>query len=224
MIEIVATQPTNAFVLDVPEAYTVWSFELGNGDYISFEDYLDLDIENTYVEWENGRVVCYMANNLVHQRIVGFLLRLFGLYLEKYPIGEIIVAGYAMKLESQRRGRVPDLLFVSREHYDRLDPRFLNGAADIAVEVISRESVKRDREIKFAEYRIAGVKEYWLIDPQQKLAEFYRLNGDGVYVVVDFENGEYCTPLLPAFFLRTEWLWRDEMPHGEAYKGLGLLG
>ncbi|MEJ7756097.1 MAG: Uma2 family endonuclease [Nocardioidaceae bacterium] len=52
---------------------------------------------------------------------------------------------------------------------------YLDGAADLAIEIISPESIGRDRGEKFVEYEAAGIREYWLIDPERRQAEFYRL-------------------------------------------------
>lgn len=63
-------------------------------------------------------------------------------------------------------GREPDLLFISNETAQRLTERKLEGAADLVIEIIFPESVRRDRYEKFDEYEEAGVREYWIIDPR----------------------------------------------------------
>ncbi|MEZ5301901.1 MAG: Uma2 family endonuclease [Verrucomicrobiales bacterium] len=73
-------------------------------------------------------------------------------------------------------GREPDIIFVASENLGRIKNAFLDGPADLAVEVISPESQGRDRGDKFYEYQAGGVREYWIIDPERQVAEFYRLN------------------------------------------------
>lgn len=211
------------FVLDLPKNYEVGSFELRNGRYISFEDYLKLDVEGASLEWVDGKVFGFIVNNLPHQEIIGFLLRVMGFFVEIHDLGKVVQAGYVMKLQEQKRGREPDLVFVSEENAERLKYNYLDGAADIAVEVISPESVERDCRIKFDEYQKAGVKEYWLIDPQEKSAEFYRLNADGFYQAVDVTGGVFRSAVLPEFFLRVEWLWQEKLPTLAALKELDLI-
>lgn len=77
--------------------------------------------------------------------------------------------------------RAPDLLFVSNASLHRLKETYLDGAADLVVEVVSPESRARDWGEKFTEYEEAGVHEYWLIDPERKQAEFYQLGANGAY-------------------------------------------
>jgi Uma2 family endonuclease len=122
-----------------------------------------------------------------------------------------------------RSGREPDLLFVAEEHLTRLGNTYLDGPADLAVEVISPESVGRDRGEKFFEYEQAGVPEFWLLDPAHRRAEFYQLGDDGLYqLVAADEAGIYRSRVLPGFWLRVAWLW--EPPRLlDALKELGLV-
>lgn len=210
-------------VLELPKNTFIGAFELKNGHYITFEEYLEMDVEGAYLEWEDGKVIGFMPNNLQHQLIIGFLMTVVGLFVEIHDSGRLIQAGYAMKLEPQRRGREPDLIFVSKENADLLKPTHLNGAADIAVEIVSPESVERDREIKFKEYEAAGIREYWLIDPERKQAEFYRLSESGFYQLVNLADGVFHSEVLPGFFLRVEWLWQENLPTVSALKELNLI-
>jgi len=211
------------FVLDLPKNTMIASFELMNGHYITFEEYLEMDVEGALLEWIDGKVIGFMSNNLQHQRIIGFLEKLMGLFAEINNLGEVVQAGYAMKLDAQRRGREPDLIFVSKENSEILKHKYLDGAADIAVEIVSPESVERDRRIKFAEYEAAKIKEYWLIDPERRQTEFYRLNAEGFYQLAPTPEGVFRSEVLPKFFLRVEWLWREQLPTIAALKELNLI-
>jgi Uma2 family endonuclease len=126
-----------------------------------------------------------------------------------------------MKLE---HGREPDLLFVAQEHLKRLKETHLDGPADLAVEVVSPESVGRDRGEKFYEYAQGGVPEYWLIDPQTKQAEFYQLEEGRYRVAFSGDEGRYQALVLPDFWLRVEWLWQDPLPAVlDVVRELGLI-
>lgn len=60
------------------------------------------------------------------------------------------------------------------------------------------------------EYEAAGVREYWLIDPDRQQAEFYRLGDNGRYQTVTPEDsGIYRSEVIPGFWLKVEWLFRD---------------
>ncbi len=213
----------NTFVLDLPGSYKIGTFEIRNGQYITFEDYLKLDVEGVYLEWVDGKVIGFQVNNLTHQEIIGFLIKVIGFFAEVHDLGKIIQAGYAMKLEELKRGREPDLIFVSNENLERLTYNYLNGAADIAVEIVSPESIERDTKTKFDEYQKAGVREYWLIDPQEQRAEFYLLNDEGIYQAADLIDGMFYSEVLHGFVLRVDWLWQENVPTIAALKELNLI-
>jgi Uma2 family endonuclease len=83
------------------------------------------------------------------------------------------------------------------------------------VEVISPESVYRDRSDKFDEYQAAGVREYWLLDarPGQRQASFWVLDQHGRYraAMVD-DNGVYRSTAISDFWLNVNWLWQTQKP------------
>lgn len=121
------------------------------------------------------------------------------------------------------RAREPDLLFVAREHVDRLTETHLDAAADLVVEIVSPESAARDRGEKLAEHEAAGVREYGLIDPELLVAEVYRLGSGGRYQAVFASTaGVIESPLLAGLRIDVGWLWRETLPVAEAARALGL--
>jgi Uma2 family endonuclease len=176
--------------------------------YITFEEYLERSSETRTNEWVDGEIIEMPGATYEHQSIGSFLETLLRLYVEEKELGIILRSPFAMKLEVQRRGREPDILFVRKENVDRILRTYLDGPCDIAVEIISPESITRDRAEKFVEYETAGVSEYWLIDPERKIAEFYGLSEDGKYSLLSAEEGIFRSRVLPGFFLRVETLWK----------------
>lgn len=189
---------------------------------MTFEEFLSFGGEDTWAEWVDGEVIIMFSASSKHQDIVLFLAQVLGLFVRTHNLGEILLAPFAMKLEKQRRGREPDLLFVGNERKHLIEPTFLNGAADVVIEVISPESISRDRGEKFVEYESAGVKEYWLIDYERKRAEFYELDEEGLYRLIQ-TNGIFHSKIIEGFFLRESWFWQDTLPTIEALKELKIL-
>jgi len=74
----------------------------------------------------------------------------------------------------------PDLLVVCDR--SKLDKRGCNGAPDMLVEVLSPSSTRRDIVLKFNTYLRAGVREYWIVDPDAKTVSIHLLK-DGEYIV-----------------------------------------
>jgi Uma2 family endonuclease len=113
-----------------------------------------------------------------------------------------------MKLSQS--SREPDVLFVAREHASRLTENYLDGPADLVVEVVSDDSVHRDRHKKFKEYQKEGIPEYWIIDPRpgKQRADFYYLDEDGDYALFATEDDEkVASRVIDGFWLRPSWLW-----------------
>lgn len=93
------------------------------------------------------------------------------------------------------------------------------GPADLAVELISDSSVRRDRLEKFTEYAMAGVPDYWLVDPRRgrQQAFFLRLGDEGVCEATPPDaEGRVHSAVLPGLWLRPEWLWQDPLPSPRA--------
>jgi Uma2 family endonuclease len=181
---------------------------------LTFEEFLDWLDEDTLAEWVDGEVVMTSPAGLEHQDLGWFLTTLMHAVVEHEHLGRVVSAPFMVRLPPPvQRGREPDILFVAREHLDRLKPTYLDGAPDLVVEIVSPESFARDRGEKFVEYEQAGVPEYWLLYPERRRAEFYRLDPEGRYqLVLGSAEGEYQSGVLPRLRFPVEWLWRDPLP------------
>ena len=182
--------------------------------YMTYEEFLDWDYEGGLTEWVDGEVVIYPSATAEHQQIIQFLMQLLGLFNDLSRLGQLWSAPYAMRAVPGGNGREPDLFFVTTEHLDRVTPRQLEGPADLVIEVISDESVTRDRDQKFKEYAAAGIPEYWIIDPRpnKKRADFYTLDvASHQYELFATEDDERVeSRVVTGFWLNPNWLWTEE--------------
>jgi len=176
---------------------------------MSYEEFLEWADEDVPAEWVNGEIHLMSPVSRRHQDVADFLLATLRFFVEVQGSGKVFSAPFQMKLLN---GREPDLLFVAREHLARLKEMYLDGPADLAVEVISTESRTRDRRVKFDEYRQGGVREYWLIYPLRKQAEFYQLDAEGSYQIIAPVNGIYHSAVLEGLQLQVVWLWQEPLP------------
>ncbi len=180
---------------------------------MTFEEFLDWCDEDIIAEWVDGEVIAASPAEVQHQQIAKLLLSVLHIYIEEHPVGAILHAPFLMRLSEIARAREPDLLFISNERSHLLRPTYLDGAADLAVEIVSPESTIRDHRDKLDEYERGRVKEYWLIDPDQKQAEFYELGTDGRYRSGEIDgDGIYRSKVIPGFWLKVSWLWRAPLP------------
>ena len=176
---------------------------------MTYEEFLAWADEDTLAEWVDGEVIMTSPASNRHQDLVGFLGSVLRLFVEAHQLGIVRDAPFQMKLE---HGHEPDLLFLAQEHIGRLRRNYLEGPADLVIEIISPESAGRDHGEKFYEYAQGGVAEYWLIDPEACWAEFYRLDGRRYRLAFEGGEGEYRSQVLPGFFLQVEWLWQEPLP------------
>jgi Uma2 family endonuclease len=144
-----------------------------------------------------------------HQQLVSFLDKVLGTFVEQHDLGLVLTAPYQMRLQN---GREPDVLFVAKANLGRLQRTYLDGPADLVIEIISPESVGRDRGEKFYEYAQGGVPEYWLIDPETEWAEFYRLEGRHYVLTLAGNQGRFESATIPGFWLEVAWLWQAPLP------------
>jgi Uma2 family endonuclease len=179
---------------------------------VSFEDYLERFM-GQHCEWIGGTVIKMSPIMLRHNDITDYLLVLLSIYFRLRPIGRVLHAPFTMKIESAEVAREPDLQVILNTNPGTIKATYMDGAADICIEVVSPESVLRDRGEKFIEYEKGGVGEYWIVDPLRKQSLFYELDANGVYIPrAEDTQGNYVTPRLPGLILHVPTLWQEKLP------------
>jgi Uma2 family endonuclease len=194
-------------------------------DKISYEKFLQ-NYQNVHAEWVDGEVLLLMTASTQHQKLVRWLVNVLSLFIETHDLGLLLPAPFNMHTPHLGRGREPDILFVAQDRLHIVQDVNLSEAADLVIEIVSPESVERDRGSKFVEYEAAGVREYWLIDPDRQQAEFYRLTETGRYhLIFPTAEGIFNSAVLANFWLRVDWLWQEPLPKVlNIVRELGLLG
>ena len=87
------------------------------------------------------------------------------------------------------RYREPDLLFLAESDDPRRSNRYWTGA-DLVVEIVSPDGEERDWVQKHHEYAQAGIREYWIVDPQQQVITVFQLNGEQFAETGRYGRGE----------------------------------
>lgn len=187
---------------------------------VTYEEFI-ADETLSHHEWVDGEVFEKGVITEEHNGITAFLLGLLLSFVEAHEVGRIFYEPWNMKLRGSLPGRCPDLLVVLRANAGRIRKQFLDGPADVVVEVVSPSSAAVDRGAKFYEYEAGGVPEYWLIDPERQVAEFYHLDERGRYQLLPATDGVFRSVELPGFWLRVAWLWeRPRVRDAEVELGL----
>ncbi|GIW23619.1 MAG: hypothetical protein KatS3mg068_2626 [Candidatus Sericytochromatia bacterium] len=164
----------------------------------TYKEYLEIEDENRY-EILKGKLVMAPAPNRFHQDICGNLYFLIKKYLQKNNIGKIYTSPIDVVLREDIVVQ-PDLVIVLKENYKILQEKGIIGIPDIVIEIISPSSVERDLIHKKNIYEEAGIKEYWIVFPKEKMIEILFLNKDKQYDVFHIfsieKNKKLTSPLL----------------------------
>lgn len=150
-------------------------------------DYFRLPESNKIIELSEGRLIISPAPTDQHQKISFKLSLLVGNHVLSNNLGEVRYAPVDVRL---KKGiiRQPDIVFMSNEHLNRITNKRW-GIPDFVIEVISPGTKKEDRKYKYAEYEKAGIKEYWIIDPDKQTVDIYELRNKQ-YVEIGNFHGE----------------------------------
>ena len=136
-------------------------------------EFSELPESNTRIELINAEVIVAPSPIDKHQEVLGNLhvrlrlLKLFGVcrlapadvYLDEFNVVQ------------------PDLFWVSSDNSScHLIDNYWHGAPDLIVEVLSPGTMRRDRDANYHLYEKYGVREYWLVDPEELYSEVYALH------------------------------------------------
>jgi Uma2 family endonuclease len=143
-----------------------------------------------------------------HQLVVSRTAAPFFLFLHDHPIGELFTAPLDVIL-SDYDVLKPDLLFILNEHLSIIQD-WVRGAPDLVVEVLSPTTARQDRGPKLKAYARFGVPEYWIVDPDKRAVEVYRLARTGYPEPRRFlEPDILASPLLPGFALPVQDIFKS---------------
>lgn len=168
----------------VKEAVTVYTAGKKQGEY-TLEDYYALP-EDKRFELIDGVLFEMSSPRTVHQDIASIIHMALYEYIrdQKKPC-KVFEAPVDVQLDCDDKTMVePDVLVVC----DRAKIRGFGiyGAPDFVLEILSRSTRKKDMTIKLHKYLEAGVREYWIIDPQKE-----------ILITYDFSDEEFVPCVYP---------------------------
>ena len=91
----------------------------------------------------------------------------------------------------------PDILFISNERREIITDNNISGAPDLVVEILSPSTADRDRELKLRLYARHGVREYWIVDPDERTVQVMSLGTGGYDAARTYMSGQLSSSLLP---------------------------
>ncbi|MBN1429869.1 MAG: Uma2 family endonuclease [Anaerolineae bacterium] len=138
--------------------------------------------ETQKAEFINGEIVMQSPVKMRHSNASENLFTLFKVYIHKHQLG--YVGHEKILVTLTRNDYEPDICFFGTAKAQAFTPDQMKfPAPDFVAEVLSRSTEAVDRGIKFEDYALHGVEEYWLVDPVQEFVEQYVLQ-ESIYTLI----------------------------------------
>lgn len=165
--------------------------------FYTYEDYAKLP-EGAPYQLIGGQLVMSPSPTPYHQRIskkLGMMLLEF--VEEKNKIGEVLFAPLDVYFEETETYQ-PDVIYIPNGRIDIVKEKKIEGAPDLLVEILSPSTAYYDLKKKKAVYEKHGVKEYWIVDPEEKTVEVFENQNRKFILVGTFGKDDKLTSkLLP---------------------------
>ena len=142
----------------------------------TYEDYLKTPDDKRY-ELIEGELLMTPSPIPQHQRISRDLAFELLRFVKANNLGEIFYAPCDVHLDDENVVQ-PDILFIAKESLDIIGDKNIQGAPDLVIEIISESSAYRDMVQKKKLYVRFGVKEYWIVIPEEGSIEIFILKND----------------------------------------------
>jgi Uma2 family endonuclease len=173
-----------------------------NGSY-TYADYLLWEFSER-IELLRGKIFKMAAPSRKHQSINGNLYRLMANLLWKSTC-KVYAAPFDVRLTRFNKAKNKDVTTVVQPDLcvicdpTKLDDRGCIGAPDLIVEILSPGNSRTEMKDKFELYQEAGVLEYWVVSPIERMVQVWKLNEQGFYIGLPpaVEGDILKTPIIP---------------------------
>ena len=144
----------------------------------TWEDVLRMPDDGNRYEFIGGRLYMTPAPVIRHHDVSHRLEAALRRVLERTGHGRVFDAPVLVEFPGTGDRVQPDILFVSRERRGIVGEKQVTGAPDLVVEILSPSTAHRDRGVKLDLYARCGVREYWIVDPEDDVVDVWRFGDD----------------------------------------------
>lgn len=155
---------------------------------LSYEDYCALPDDGRRYQIIGGALDVTPVPTSTHQRVSRNLEFLLFNHVRRHKLGSVLYAPVDVILSDDTMVQ-PDLVYVSRANLARVAERGIEGPPDLVVELLSPKTRRLDRTTKMRVYAQFSVPECWIVDPDAKTFEIFKLTA-GAYVLVQAASGD----------------------------------
>lgn len=160
----------------------------------SVKDYQQLP-EGAKYQLIDGEIITMPSPTVKHQKISLKLTLILGAIIEQKNLGTFLYSPMDVYLDEENVLQ-PDLLFVSKTREKIIKKDGIHGAPDVVIEILSPHTAYYDNKKKRLLYEKYGVREYWLIDPEDKEVIGYHRDEKDKLSEVFRENGMLISTLM----------------------------
>lgn len=139
--------------------------------------------EGTHAKLIDGQIYYMAPPGTKYQKLLGEIFTDIKNFIRsKKGSCQVFASPFAVFLDEDNHKYVePDISIICDE--SKIDDKGCKGAPDFIIEIVSPGSKRMDYYIKLAAYRLAGVREYWIIDPQNETVIVYNMEKDSVPLI-----------------------------------------
>lgn len=176
---------------------------------LTYDDLRQIPDDGNRYEIINGLLFVSPSPNRDHQLLAAELFAVVRAHVRTHRLGILVFAPVDVRLGPYTVVE-PDLLFLRAHRRDIYDKSgVVEGPPDLVVEIISPSSAKTDAISKLALYAGAGVPEYWLPDPEQRVFRMLVLQADGTYRDVQPVDGRFHSTVIDGLVIDPATLFAD---------------
>jgi Uma2 family endonuclease len=174
---------------------------------LTYEDYAALPDEGKRYELHEGELSVTPSPGTRHQQTLVNLTVVLAPHVKAQRLGTLLIAPLDC-IMSDITVVQPDLLYVDDSRRQIVSARGVEGGPTLAVEILSPSTTHIDRRRKMALYAKYGVTWYWIVDPDARVIEVYRLQADGYRLETRLEGAEpRALPPFPDLALDPAVIW-----------------
>jgi Uma2 family endonuclease len=162
---------------------------------LTYADYAAIPADGRRYEVHEGEVSVTPAPSPTHQEVLGSLFALLRQHVKSRGLGKVFPSPIDCML-SDTTVVQPDIVYVTSASLPAISRRGIEGPPTLVVEVLSPSTVQIDRGVKFQLYGRHGVPHYWIVDPEARTIEAYRL-AEGAYELSARLEGTQPVGLVP---------------------------
>jgi len=181
----------------------------GKEGLFTYEDYFTWDDGTRWELFEGAAYAMVPGPSSGHQSLLVEFSSAFNRYLKGKPCA-VFIAPYDVRLNPDTADDTvvqPDLAVICDK--TKIDHRGCKGAPDFIIEILSATTARHDRVIKFNLYLKAGVKEYWIVDPDERTVQACILNNGRYYMSVYTDEDIAPVSVLPGLKINLQEIFKD---------------